>query len=64
MNDSNAEALEREYDEECRKAQEGDNTKVEVLPSMDARGRLYDVGSGGSDDAPAAGNRKKKEKVC
>lgn len=38
--------------------------KVEVLPTLDGRGRLYDVGHGKEDDrAQGPGNRKKKEKV-
>ncbi|TRM64016.1 CwfJ C-terminus 1-domain-containing protein-like protein [Schizophyllum amplum] len=59
MGSADAEALEREYDSESRKAngkdvaETGVRTKVEVLPTLDSRGRLYDLGTG---------NRKKKEK--
>ncbi|PFH53394.1 hypothetical protein AMATHDRAFT_84030 [Amanita thiersii Skay4041] len=62
-----AEKLEQEYEEELRKAnggadgKEGVRTRVEVLPTLDARGRLYDVGLGGGDDKLHPGNRKKKE---
>ncbi|KAF9816911.1 hypothetical protein IEO21_03785 [Rhodonia placenta] len=60
---SDAETLEKEYDEELRKAQGvekgGVRTKVEVLPTLDARGRLYDVGQGRDDSSLPAGNRKR-----
>ena len=67
-----AEKLEKEYEEEMRRAngvttdEDGTRTRtrVEVLPTLDARGRLYDVGHGKDDGKPLAGNRKKKEKVC
>ncbi|KAI6027408.1 CwfJ C-terminus 1-domain-containing protein-like protein [Pisolithus microcarpus] len=67
MNAPNAEQMEREYEEELRRAngEPGEptvRTKVEVLPTLDARGRLYDVGRGEKDTTPAPGNRKKKEK--
>ncbi|KAF5387505.1 hypothetical protein D9757_006530 [Collybiopsis confluens] len=47
------------------------NIKVEALPTLDARGRLYDIGSSvrrkeeGEDDseAPAPGNRKKRKEM-
>ncbi|KAF8500903.1 CwfJ C-terminus 1-domain-containing protein-like protein [Russula emetica] len=66
-----AEKLEKEYEEEMRRAN-GINkdehgvqtrTRVEVLPTLDARGRLYDVGHGKDDGNVLPGNRKKKEKV-
>ncbi|KAL0576052.1 Pre-mRNA-splicing factor cwf19 [Marasmius crinis-equi] len=70
MGAPDAESLEREYETACRLANGGDSgddnvrTTVEVLPTLDARGRLYDVGHGkDDDDAHAPGNRKKKEKV-
>ncbi|KII90551.1 hypothetical protein PLICRDRAFT_52280 [Plicaturopsis crispa FD-325 SS-3] len=68
MDAPNAAALEREYEEEARKAngfgstEDGVRRKVEVLPTLDAQGRLYDVGHGAADDATLPGNRKKKEK--
>ncbi|KAL5520023.1 hypothetical protein ACEPAG_1683 [Sanghuangporus baumii] len=37
--------------------------RVEVLPTLDVRGRLYDVGSGQADEPPPPGNRKKKDRV-
>jgi hypothetical protein len=62
----NAAGLEKEYEEEMKKANEGPKivTKVEVLPTLDGRGRLYDIGSGKGGDVPLPpGNRRKKEKV-
>ena len=66
MGDPNAEKLEKEYEEEAKRSQgiddRGVRTKVEVLPTLDAQGRLYDVGMGRQDDDTARpGNRKKKE---
>ncbi|KAJ3888733.1 CwfJ C-terminus 1-domain-containing protein-like protein [Lentinula edodes] len=73
----NAEKLEREYEDAQRVANGFDDSsprtsgkqdvKVEVLPTLDGRGRLYDIGSGanGKDeegDPARAGNRRKKEK--
>lgn len=66
-----AEKLEKEYEEEMRRAngittdEDGaqTRTRVEVLPTLDARGRLYDVGLGKDDGKVLPGNRKKKEKV-
>jgi len=66
MNAPDAEKLEQEYEEEARKThgvtENGVRTKVEVLPTLDARGKMYDVGLGDNDDKPLLGNRK-KEKV-
>lgn len=69
MSAPNAAELEAEYEEQLRKAhgEPGEpivRTRVEVLPTLDARGRLYDVGHGEDDAAPLLGNRKKKEKVA
>ena len=68
MNAPNAAKLEEEYEEQLRKVhgEPGEpivRTKVEVLPTLDAHGRLYDVGHGKDDAGPLPGNRKKKEKV-
>ena len=66
MGSPEAAALEREYEEELKNANEGPRivTKVEVLPTLDGRGRLYDIGAGKGGDAPLPpGNRRKKEKV-
>ena len=73
MGGADTETLEREYDEAVRLANgsgdgsEGDSgirTKVEVLPTLDVQGRLYDVGSGKDDEQVLPGNRKRKyEKV-
>ncbi|KAG8214741.1 CwfJ C-terminus 1-domain-containing protein-like protein [Butyriboletus roseoflavus] len=67
MNAPNAAELEEEYEEQLRKAhgepgQPIVRTRVEVLPTLDAHGRLYDVGHGRDDAGPLSGNRKKKEK--
>ena len=66
MNAPNADALEKEYEEELKRAngaEEDGDTQVELLPTLDVRGNLYDVGQG-RDDAPTLpGNRKKKDKV-
>lgn len=51
--------LGREVDESGRRVE------VQVLPTLDGRGRLYDVGTGKQDTEVQAGNRRKKpEKVC
>lgn len=67
MNSADAATLEKEYEAELAAANgdgaDGD-TQIEVLPTLDAQGRLYDVGQGKDDGAPPPpGNRKKKEKV-
>lgn len=70
MGAPDAEKLEREYEEEAKKAngseghESGVRKKTEVLPTLDGRGRLYDVGHGKEEEALLPGNRKKKEKVC
>ena len=68
---ADTEKLEKEYEEELQRAsgintdEDGvqTRTRVEVLPTLDVRGRLYDVGQGKDDDRLLPGNRKKKEKV-
>jgi hypothetical protein len=62
--------LEQQYDEAVRNADGGVSSaeggvkmKVEVLPTLDAHGRLYDVGHGKDDGEVLPGNRKKKDKV-
>jgi hypothetical protein len=71
MGQPDAETLQRKYDEAVQNA-DGDGSsvvdggvkkKVEVLPTLDAHGRLYDVGHGKDDGETMPGNRKKKEKV-
>ncbi|KAF8237164.1 hypothetical protein L208DRAFT_1421678 [Tricholoma matsutake] len=63
-----ADKLEREYDAQVRVAnggesiQSGVHTKTEVLPTLDGRGRLYDVGHGKDNGQALPGNRKKKDK--
>ncbi|KAG5651193.1 hypothetical protein H0H81_009546 [Sphagnurus paluster] len=67
MGAPDAERLEQEYEEESRKAngtgagESGVRTRTEVLPTLDGRGRLYDVGHGKEDDKLLPGNRKKKQ---
>lgn len=69
MGSTNAAELEKEYEEAKRRSEgvfidEGD-TKLEVLPTLDGQGRLYDVGTGAPDQGPVRipGNRRQKEKV-
>lgn len=68
MGAANAQELEQEY-EEAKRRSEGiftsEGKKLEVLPTMDARGQLYDVGSNKQDEPgkQLPGNRRKKEKV-
>ncbi|TFY75189.1 hypothetical protein EWM64_g8821 [Hericium alpestre] len=49
MNDPNAETLEAQYEAELSKAHEaqagGGREQVNMMPVVDARGRLYDIGS-------------------
>jgi hypothetical protein len=45
-----------------REDEDGNTVQVEVLPTLDGQGRLYDVGLG-KDDAVPAGKRKKDPKV-
>ncbi|KIO22257.1 hypothetical protein M407DRAFT_28205 [Tulasnella calospora MUT 4182] len=72
MGDDNAAELERQYEEERRRTEGGgategeSNVRVEMVPTIDARGRMYDIGgAGGSSKEPVVGpgNRKKKEVV-
>lgn len=75
MDQPDAEELERQYEAEVERAKGGhgggngsgddSGVRVEVLPTLDGHGRLYDVGTGKDDAArqPLAGNRKKKEHV-
>jgi hypothetical protein len=69
MGSPNVAELEKEYEEAKRRSEgvfidEGD-TKLEVLPTLDGQGRLYDVGTGAPDQGPVRlpGNRRQKEKV-
>ncbi|KZP31432.1 hypothetical protein FIBSPDRAFT_1037429 [Athelia psychrophila] len=65
MNAPDADTLEREYDEAVQAsnagAQSGVRTQLQVLPTLDAQGRMYDVGHGKEDAPVLSGNRKKKE---
>jgi hypothetical protein len=76
MGASDAVDLEKQFDEERKRAQEtavggmgsGDedgSEKVEMVPTVDAQGRLYDVGYGKNEpnEELRPGNRRKKEKV-
>ena len=69
MGSPNVAELEKEY-EDAKRRNEGvfiddGDTKLEVLPTLDGQGRLYDVGMGTPDQGPARvyGNRRQKEKV-
>ncbi|KAI0075064.1 hypothetical protein K474DRAFT_1664650 [Panus rudis PR-1116 ss-1] len=73
-NAANAADLEKEYERELERAQNGGEdedegaegeakTRVEVLPTLDGRGRLYDVGTGKNDGPLPPGNRRPKPKV-
>ncbi len=79
MGSSDAEKLEKEYEEESRRSTAGYvdagpndekdsrgrkiEKRLEILPTLDSRGRLYDIGSGGANDSPLPGNRQKSDKV-
>ncbi|KAK4685655.1 CWF19-like protein 2, partial [Tremellales sp. Uapishka_1] len=41
----------------------GRRREVQVLPTLDGRGRLYDVGTGGKDDAEVLPGNKRKKNV-
>nr|XP_019048938.1 cell cycle control protein cwf19 [Kwoniella bestiolae CBS 10118]OCF27868.1 cell cycle control protein cwf19 [Kwoniella bestiolae CBS 10118] len=72
MDEPNALALEEEYERERNKSEQakenggaglwsGNQVEVQVLPTLDGRGKLYDVGLGASDEGEARpGNRRKK----
>ncbi|TFK91929.1 hypothetical protein K466DRAFT_659656 [Polyporus arcularius HHB13444] len=68
-NAPNAAELEREYEQELKRANGEDvgddnvRTRVEMLPTLDIHGRLYDVGSGKGDGPLPPGNRRPKDKV-
>ena len=72
MGAPDAEKLEKEYETEQKRAQgilertdedgKTTHTRVEALPTLDAQGRLYDVGSGREDpNAPIPGNKRKRK---
>ena len=70
MGSPDAAKLEQDYDAEVAKSHGGGpesrgkaRVMVEVLPTMDARGRLYDVGQGRNDGLALSGNRKRKDRV-
>lgn len=46
-----------------RTTEDGKQVQVEVLPTLDGRGHLYDVGGGKEDDPARKGKRKKEPKV-
>ncbi|KAH9933124.1 CwfJ C-terminus 1-domain-containing protein-like protein [Epithele typhae] len=70
MGAANAGELEKEYERELKRANGEDagednvRTRVEVMPTLDVHGRMYDVGQG-KNDAPAnlPGNRRPKATV-
>lgn len=67
MGAPDATKLEQEYEVESKRANGGGDMdsdvriRTEVLPTLDGRGRLYDVGHGKEDDEILPGNRKKKQ---
>lgn len=68
MGDDGADELEAEYELERKRSLEGGGgkkeDKVEMVPTIDGRGRLYDIGTGKEqEDESMPGKRKKKEKV-
>ncbi|KAG8798505.1 hypothetical protein FRC17_007408, partial [Serendipita sp. 399] len=68
MGAPNATELEKEYEEAKRRSEgffSAEGKKLQVLPTLDGHGRLYDVGTGKQDDTEKAlpGNKRKKEKL-
>ena len=73
MGNDNANEMEKEYELERTRTLEGghqvgipggaENESVKVLPTLDGRGRLYDVGTGGEEEEVVPGKRVKKDKV-
>lgn len=76
MGSDNADQLEAEYEKERQRAAEGPSVgevhigatgsgvRVEAMPTLDGRGRLYDVGMGKEvEEEDRTGKRTKKEKV-
>ena len=62
-------ALEERYETELARSrqagptqQTSDGTEVRVLPTLDGRGRLYDLGSGQKEEDPTSANQKRKRK--
>jgi hypothetical protein len=67
LNSLDAEKLEREYEAEAKIVhgdESGVRKKLEMMPTLDAQGRMYDVGLGGGMEYKShPGNRRKKDKV-
>ncbi|KAG8807338.1 hypothetical protein FRC17_004509, partial [Serendipita sp. 399] len=68
MGAPNAAELEKEYEEAKRRSEgffSAEGKKLQVLPTLDGHGRLYDVGTGKQDDTEKAlpRNKRKKEKL-
>lgn len=63
MGAPDADKLQAEYDQELQRASSGEesNVHVQVLPTLDSRGRLYDVGHGKDDGELLPGNKRKKD---
>jgi hypothetical protein len=74
MDASDAAELERQFDEERKRAQEaavggigssdeGGSEKVEMVPTVDTQGRFYDVGYGKNEpnEELRPGNRRNKK---
>jgi hypothetical protein len=67
MGAPDADNLQRQYNDAFEAANSSDHgvkTRVELLPTLDGRGRLYDTGTGKNDGVPRLpGNRKPKERA-
>lgn len=76
MGSDGADNLEAEYEAELQRSREapvavgstgidktGKETRVELIPTLDGQGRLYDIGAGKEEPKILPGNRRKKEKV-
>lgn len=65
MGATNADKLQEEYDRELHivSSGRGNSVEVKVLPTLDSRGRMYDVGYGKEDEALPGNRRKKESKV-
>lgn len=63
MNPEAVSELEKQY-REALESQTSPEHNVELVPSLDARGRMYDIGAGiesGEASSSKPGNKRKKE---
>ncbi|KAI8879397.1 hypothetical protein K501DRAFT_336113 [Backusella circina FSU 941] len=54
----NAEELEQQYNEELERFENGQDSNVTVLPTMDSHGRMYDYALKTGEQAPVKGKKK------